>query len=112
MKMRFRALSLICLFCFFSIADAIATDNELCEQKADSTVYVHRGQRIVGKFSVVLADSLAKRRIGLMYCRALAAESGMLFLYSKATERTFWMKNTLIDLAIIFISENNRILAI
>jgi uncharacterized membrane protein (UPF0127 family) len=112
MKMRLQALSLICLFCFFSITDAIATDNELCEQKADSTVYVRRGQRIVGEFSVILAASPAKYRKGLMHCHALAAGSGMLFLYSKAAKRTFWMKNTLIDLAIIFISENSRILSI
>jgi uncharacterized membrane protein (UPF0127 family) len=36
----------------------------------------------------------------------------MLFVYPQAGKRVFWMKNTAIELAIIFISADNRIASI
>ena len=66
----------------------------------------------MGTFSVVLADAPESRRKGLMHCPALAPGTGMLFVYPDAGKRVFWMKNTVIALAIIFISADDRIAAI
>lgn len=54
-------------------------------------------------FDVELARTNAEREKGLMNRDHLDADSGMLFIFKKAEIQTFWMKNTLIPLDIIFI---------
>jgi uncharacterized membrane protein (UPF0127 family) len=41
---------------------------------------------------------------GLMYRRSLDKDSGMLFIFGEEAPRSFWMKNTLIPLDMIFVS--------
>jgi uncharacterized protein len=55
-------------------------------------------------FSVEVAATPAARRKGLMNRSDLPAAAGMLFLFPKPVRLGFWMKNTLIDLDIAFIS--------
>ena len=43
---------------------------------------------------------------GLMYRRSLGKDSGMLFIFRQEGLQSFWMKNTLIPLDMIFISRN------
>ncbi len=43
---------------------------------------------------------------GLMYRRSLGKDSGMLFILRREEPQSFWMKNTLIPLDMIFISRN------
>lgn len=43
---------------------------------------------------------------GLMYRTAMAADDGMLFLMGEERDWTFWMKNTLIPLDMIFITKD------
>ena len=43
---------------------------------------------------------------GLMYRRSLEKNSGMLFIFRQEEPQSFWMKNTLIPLDMIFISRN------
>jgi uncharacterized membrane protein (UPF0127 family) len=43
---------------------------------------------------------------GLMYRRSLGKDSGMLFIFRQEEPQSFWMKNTLIPLDMIFISRD------
>ena len=52
--------------------------------------------------TVEIADEVDEQRIGLMYRTELAADSGMLFVFSEEKQRVFWMKNTKISLDILF----------
>lgn len=54
------------------------------------------------RFSVEVADTDAERSQGLMFREAMATGAGMLFLYEGPQRATFWMKNTLIPLDLIF----------
>lgn len=53
--------------------------------------------------SVEVAKSERDEERGLMYRRAMSADSGMLFLFPDAEEHRFWMHDTCIPLDMVFI---------
>ena len=53
-------------------------------------------------FAVEVADDGAERAQGLMFRTELAPASGMLFVYEMPRRVSFWMKNTLIPLDMVF----------
>lgn len=62
-------------------------------------------------FTVEIADSASKRAKGLSQRSSLNKDAGMLFLFENEGMHTFWMKDTLIPLDMIFIN-TNRIVTI
>lgn len=56
----------------------------------------------MARFSVELAADPATRERGLMFRTEMAKSAGMLFLYEQPQPATFWMRNTLIPLDMIF----------
>ncbi|MDT8437689.1 MAG: DUF192 domain-containing protein [Wenzhouxiangellaceae bacterium] len=56
------------------------------------------------RYFVEIADDDAERARGLMFRNELAANAGMLFLWSSPQPRSFWMLNTRIPLDIIYLS--------
>jgi uncharacterized membrane protein (UPF0127 family) len=61
---------------------------------------------------VEIADTPAKRALGLQYRRDLDDDQGMLFLFPSEEVQSFWMKNTPISLDMIFIGSNQKIVGI
>jgi uncharacterized protein len=49
-----------------------------------------------------IADTPEKQRTGLMHRQSLDPDKGMLFVFDRAFPLSFWMKNTLIPLDILF----------
>ncbi len=64
------------------------------------------------RFNVEIADDDAERARGLMFRRSLADDHGMLFHFQQPEMASFWMRNTIISLDIIFIGLDGRILNI
>jgi len=56
-----------------------------------------------------IADTDKTREHGLMFVKHLPENEGMLFYFDEEAEHVFWMKNTLIDLDIIFISADKTV---
>jgi len=61
-----------------------------------------RGMGGVARFSVEVADDDAERALGLMNRDRMASSAGMLFVFQAPRTATFWMKDTLIPLDMIF----------
>lgn len=61
---------------------------------------------------VEIADTPLRRERGLMFRTSLDDKSGMLFVFESQQRLAFWMKNTLIPLAIAYIDKDRKIVDI
>lgn len=70
----------------------------------------HRGK--THRFRVEVAASNEEQARGLMFRTEMGADEGMIFPKEPAEMRSFWMRNTVIPLDMIFIGPDRRIVNI
>jgi hypothetical protein len=87
--------------------DATTTGSETTAEV--SATFAVEGERNV-TVSLEVADDAEERRQGLMFRESLPRNHGMVFVYDEAETRTFWMKNTLIPLDMVFVASNGTVL--
>lgn len=63
-------------------------------------------------FLVELAETAEEKSKGLMFREELAKDHGMLFVFTEETKSSFWMKNTLIPLDIIWLNKDKEVVFI
>ncbi len=80
----------------------------------DTKIIFKKGTIKLGKLALnaEFAISNAEQQMGLMNRTEIPQNFGMLFIFEDEDYRSFWMKNTFIDLSIAYIGSNKKILEI
>lgn len=68
--------------------------------------------KTIKKIKVELAETMAQHERGLMYRKSLGKDEGMLFVFDDQQIRSFWMKNTIIDLSIGYFNKDKKLIDI
>lgn len=62
------------------------------------------------QIQVRVADTPHEHSMGLSYTKELKQNTGMLFVFDTLDKKTFWMRDMLFDIDIVWIDENKKVL--
>ena len=98
---RLVAVAVLLIFTGVNIALFSLSDSNM-------NIYIETGQKKL-KISVELAETDEEQKYGLMNREKLREGNGMLFVYEEPLILSFWMKDVLIPLDMLFIGEDLNI---
>jgi len=97
--------SLIFIAVFMLMSCAFLTG---CDNETSGTFATQIGDQW---FTLEIANDKATRDQGLMFREEIADDGGMIFVFNSDQERSFWMKNCLVDIDILYIDRTGHILS-
>ncbi|KII18158.1 DUF192 domain-containing protein [Phaeobacter sp. S60] len=92
--------------CILSVVAIVAADGASAQNGSEACQpnrVALRGPWGQTQFIVEIADTIEERAEGLMHRPHMARGAGMLFVYETPQRASFWMKNTLIPLDMLFV---------
>lgn len=79
-------------------------------EEARVTIVSQTGEKRFFKAGVALSEADHER--GLMFCDGMKRDQGLMFIFENDRQRFFWMKNTKIELAVIYIDKNFKVVSV
>ncbi|MCF8240709.1 MAG: DUF192 domain-containing protein [Melioribacteraceae bacterium] len=80
--------------------------------KQGELTFTNQNDEFVKKIDIELADTFEKRTTGMMYRDKMKENQGMLFVFPVEEPQSFWMKNTVLSLDMIFVNSKREIVKI
>lgn len=111
---------IVVLILSLSDSDTSSTEN-IYAAKKDEPEFVKEGRLFfiedetgdtLKTIAIEIADNNQERARGLMYRSKMADSVGMLFIFDRAREQSFWMKNTILTLDILYAGADGELLTI
>ncbi len=69
-------------------------------------------QALKAKIDIEIADNDGERMNGLMNRSVMSSDQGMVFIMESNVQQSFWMKNTILSLDIIYVGQDKKIVSI
>lgn len=103
-----------CIAIIISRKDRNKNDASLAPmfKKQGELTFINRENKPITTIDIEIADDDSKREIGLMGRPTMEKRQGMLFVFDQEHLASFWMRNTIISLDIIFINKMGEIVTI
>ncbi len=80
--------------------------------KNGELTFLNGAGKYISKIDIEIAEDDNSRTQGLMYREKMKPNQGMLFIFPYESMQSFWMKNTVIPLDMIFVNKDNEIVTI
>ncbi len=96
----------------YNTSSDISTSEPQFKKQGELLFLSEKDKNKIKKIDIEIADNDKKRIQGLMYRSYMPDSVGMLFIFDVCRKQSFWMKNTIISLDIIFINEDKQIVTI
>jgi uncharacterized membrane protein (UPF0127 family) len=100
------------LFCLVAAVCALLGCSPAAEHPTVQVEFVAPEGKGIRSFEVEVVSTPLTRAKGLMYRREVGEGKGMLFVFPDEKVQSFWMKNTLVPLDMVFVSKEMKVVGI